>query len=379
MWRRAGSRGRIDSRIRSRTWRGRPRTSPWSRSWSTLARSRARSSPTATPTGSSTPAEGGIAGRVFYIDANNDGHRDADDPATLSDAEGRYTFQGLAAGTYVVRQDTAGDTTLVPTSPSGGAYVATVSASVPMAAGTAAGNLSISPVSPVRLAPQSFPQGPADAATKFVQGVYRGVLGRDLSASELASDVARLNKANNARTRNRLAQSAFNSGAHVANEVQADYQAAHRPPGDPGRTSTPDAGVRGRRRLAGFGGPGSRLLVVPVANGRRQPRLRRRRSTSSLLGRAPTNAELSALTGKLANHRYTAAKAAQAVLTSADGAGLLVDSLYVSILHRQADAASRSALVDQIVGGRTTIDRIAVDLLASAEYFARAQSAAGQG
>jgi uncharacterized repeat protein (TIGR01451 family) len=49
------------------------------------------------------PAEGGVAGRTVYLDADDDGTRDPSEPATTTAGEGRFAFSGLAPGIYVVR------------------------------------------------------------------------------------------------------------------------------------------------------------------------------------------------------------------------------------------------------------------------------------
>jgi hypothetical protein len=48
--------------------------------------------------------ESGVSGRVVYIDSNNNGSLDTNEPQTLTDGSGVYQLPGLAAGTYKVRQ-----------------------------------------------------------------------------------------------------------------------------------------------------------------------------------------------------------------------------------------------------------------------------------
>src|SRR5205807_4005698 len=55
---------------------------------------------------------------LAYIDANNNGRYDAGEKQVRGDANGKYTFTGLAAGNYVVRSMTASGWTL--TSPANG-------------------------------------------------------------------------------------------------------------------------------------------------------------------------------------------------------------------------------------------------------------------
>jgi hypothetical protein len=54
--------------------------------------------------GSQDDAEPGISGVVMYIDLDNAGVFQAGDPEVTTDALGNYTFIGLTAGTYIVRQ-----------------------------------------------------------------------------------------------------------------------------------------------------------------------------------------------------------------------------------------------------------------------------------
>ena len=47
----------------------------------------------------------GLAGITVYIDANKNGSLNSGDPTAVTDANGMYTFSGLVAGTYVVREN----------------------------------------------------------------------------------------------------------------------------------------------------------------------------------------------------------------------------------------------------------------------------------
>jgi probable HAF family extracellular repeat protein len=48
--------------------------------------------------------ETGLEGHVVYLDLNHDGELDPSDPATISGPHGNFSFSGLAAGQYIVRE-----------------------------------------------------------------------------------------------------------------------------------------------------------------------------------------------------------------------------------------------------------------------------------
>lgn len=53
-------------------------------------------------------SETGLAGEVVYLDRNSNGVLDAGEPSTTTAADGSYSFQDLAPGTYVIRQQSLG-------------------------------------------------------------------------------------------------------------------------------------------------------------------------------------------------------------------------------------------------------------------------------
>ena len=68
--------------------------------------------------------ESGLGGILVYIDQNNSGSLVSTDPSTTTDTFGNFTFGGLAAGTYVVREEPANGT--VETAPSATAVATTI-------------------------------------------------------------------------------------------------------------------------------------------------------------------------------------------------------------------------------------------------------------
>lgn len=54
--------------------------------------------------GAKDSGEGGVAGVKFFLDADKDGVLDVNEKTAIADAAGKYSFKGLAAGSYRVRE-----------------------------------------------------------------------------------------------------------------------------------------------------------------------------------------------------------------------------------------------------------------------------------
>ncbi|HVX63909.1 MAG TPA: DUF4214 domain-containing protein, partial [Pirellulales bacterium] len=108
--------------------------------------------------------EAGVAGRTVFIDNDGTGVPDANNPSTVTDANGNYTFSGLAAGTYHVREVSPDNVTV-----SEPLQTVTVAADA-----TSAG---------VDFAEQVIPPTPQES---YITAVYQDILGRAPDAEGLA-------------------------------------------------------------------------------------------------------------------------------------------------------------------------------------------------
>ncbi len=70
------------------------------------------------------PGETGLSGLTFYVDYDNDSMLDADEPSGVSDANGDYVIDGVAAGTWTLRE--LGDPSFVCSFPAGCSYGLTI-------------------------------------------------------------------------------------------------------------------------------------------------------------------------------------------------------------------------------------------------------------
>jgi hypothetical protein len=67
--------------------------------------------------------EAGLRGVRVYLDLNNDGRRNTNEPSRRTDAAGRYAFGGLEVGTYSVREELRG--AWQPSLPTSGVLIVT--------------------------------------------------------------------------------------------------------------------------------------------------------------------------------------------------------------------------------------------------------------
>ncbi len=321
--------------------------------------------------------EPGTPGQVVYLDLNGDGRLDAGDPTDTTDADGRYTFENLPAGSYAVRSELGGATNVVSTAPTTPAQPVTVSPTTQLPAGPSFGVLTFTPLSSVTIAANPFPQGVKDPATAYVLGASRNLSGTTADATASPKAVARLDKSSSQEVRTAVAKSIWESPAHRASEVRADVQAIL------GRAPSAAEMKSLTKKLKGKNGD-----EAVVASLLASPEFRAKHSGSTsyvaavynqVLGRAPTASESSALTSKLDAKKLTPTKAATEVLASSEAAGLVIDSLYVALLQHPADATTRETLVTRLTRGRASVESLGVGILASDEYYARAAAAAKQG
>ncbi len=69
-----------------------------------------------------------LSGWTVYLDLNNDGAFNNNEPYAVTDSQGNYTFTGLAAGTYTVREIIPSTSTLLAEQPASGSLQVTVAA-----------------------------------------------------------------------------------------------------------------------------------------------------------------------------------------------------------------------------------------------------------
>ncbi len=158
--------------------------------------------------------EPGLAGRVVYLDLNRSGVFATGDPTATTDAEGRFTFAPYPNATsFPVLEDTTQDTS--------NRYVVDQSVTNPDGSVTI-GVVPYSPISPVPVVPTPVTQTLGLSANAlYVHSLYKAILGRDGSASEVNGWVTSMA---GGMTAQQVAALFTNSLEHRTNQVTAFYR-----------------------------------------------------------------------------------------------------------------------------------------------------------
>jgi hypothetical protein len=96
-------------------------------------------------TGIKVAGDPGLSGWQLYLDLNNTGVFAANDPTATTDSQGNYTFRGLAAGTYTVREML--QTGWLQTAPAAGFYTVTIDGPATTVSGRDFGNFKLVTIS----------------------------------------------------------------------------------------------------------------------------------------------------------------------------------------------------------------------------------------
>ncbi len=163
--------------------------------------------------------EPGLAGQTLFLDLNNNGVLDSGEPTATTNASGAFSFAGIVAGTYTLRDVQLGGSIL--SVPASGSYsVAVVSGA--NVGGQNFGAVLTSIAVPLTLPPTtSFPsQGNANA--DYVEAIFRAVLDRNADPGGLSFWAGNLTSGQ--FTRLQVVQGIRDSPEHFGQEIDVFYQ-----------------------------------------------------------------------------------------------------------------------------------------------------------
>ncbi|WP_435011947.1 Ig-like domain repeat protein (plasmid) [Tundrisphaera lichenicola] len=309
------------------------------------------------------PGEPGLAGRVVYADVNHNGAYDSGDPTATTDASGHFILFEVTSGTVGVFEATQLDTS--------SRYVVDQFHANPDGS-LAIGVVPISPIAPVPVVPNPFVSTPGtDPNTAFVQSLYRAVLSRNGGVNDVASWVARLNSG---ATRTQVSQAFVNSTEHRQDQVAAYYHEFLNRTPDSSSTywvNQLQHGVSEEQVVQGF------LNSPEYQAAHKDPTLFVRDLYLEVLGRQGDEAGIAGWVGAMASGVARKSVTA-AFVRSAEAAEQIVESFYVSYLHRPTGGVASNpwTLSLETPGGSAT--KVAIGILASNEFFQDSQNRDGK-
>ncbi|HEX7378097.1 MAG TPA: SdrD B-like domain-containing protein, partial [Pirellulales bacterium] len=302
--------------------------------------------------------EPGLGGVTVFLNNDNSGKPDSGNPSTVTDANGRFYFTGLANGSYTVMQVLVANHGVTQT---------TAAAAVTVASGTPPtvniGDVLTSPLVPLPVGVNTQAP-PANGNQAYVDDLYFTLLGRHAGSDGLAYWQQQMS---GGATRAQVAQDIWDSTEHRQLEVQQYYHTY-------------------LNRAAEAGGLAfwvNRFINEGLTERQAayffaiSPEYQADHSSDSdyidslyqdMLLRTPSASELSgwqtAMSGGQSRFQVSTEFA-----KGQEAATRIVDAFYYNFLHRVPDSGAQD-LITGLVAGTTTAEKAGVNILASDEFFA---------
>ena len=304
--------------------------------------------------------EAGLAGRTVFLNIDGSGIPDSNNPSATTDASGNYTFTSLAAGSYTVME---------VISANHGVTLTTKEQAVTLADGQALtgvnlGNVLTSTILPLPVSTGGGPLGSSDANTAYINAVYQSVLGHAPDTTGLAYWQQQLASG---AARSEVAQGVWDSPEHRGAEVEQFYQEfLGRASDAAGKAFWVNAfsqsWVTEQVEVAGFVSSaeytnlhsGNTNFVDALFNDVAQ-------RPADSAGESQWVSQLNAGKSPL--------DVAFGFIYGQEASTALVNGLYSTLLHRTPDSVSLQMWVGDLTARTLSAEQVAVQLLASDEYF----------
>jgi hypothetical protein len=288
--------------------------------------------------------EPSLSSRPLFIDLNQNGVVDPDEPQASPDTTGHYTFEDVAPGTMALAQNIQPDHGVILIGPA--------QRQVTVTGGEISGNQNfgivlISQVSPVEVrTDSSSPTG--DAADEFVRRLYRNVLGRKVETSGLDFWGSQLRAANGAlEGRTAVVTGIWESLEHRGLQVDHFYATFF------GRSADREGRSYWSAQLQG-GVSETDVALQLVSSAEYHAKWSTDEALAQhlyedVLSRAGSSAELAAAQGDLLAKGVSAV--ARELIHSEESYLRIVDGYYAALLHRAGEAEGRQHWLAQLEGG----------------------------
>lgn len=307
--------------------------------------------------------EPGLGGVTVFLNNDNSGKPDSGNPSTVTDANGRFYFNGLASGSYTVMQVLVANHGVTQT---------TASAAVTVASGTPPtvniGDVLTSPLVPLPVGVNTQTP-PANGNQAYIDDLYFTLLGRHAGSDGLAYWQQQMS---GGATRAQVAQDIWDSTEHRQLEVQQYYHTyLNRAAESTGLAFWVNRFINEgltERQAAYFFTISPEYQADHTSNSDYINSL-----YQDMLLRTPSASELSgwqtAMSGGQSRFQVSTEFA-----KGQEAATRIVDAFYYNFLHRVPDSGAQD-LITGLVAGTTTAEKAGVNILASDEFFALAGAA----
>ena len=304
------------------------------------------------------PGEPGLAGRTVFLNNDGSGTNDGTNPSTTTDANGNFTFTGLAAGSYTVMQ---------AVSANHGDTLTTQAQTVSLTAGQNEtgidiGNALTSTVLPIKVS-TTVPPAVSDANTTYINAVFQSLLGHAPDAAGLAYWQQQMSAG---ASRGAVAQGVWDSAEHRGDEVEQFYHEFL------GRASD----AQGKAFwIAAFSAWGTEQ--IEVAGFLTSPEYMNLHSGNTSFVdalyndvdlRAADTAGESYWVAQLAGGE-TPVQVAFSFIYGQEASTAVVDAFYSDFLHRAPDSASLQTWLNDLTQQKLSAEQVGEQILATSEYF----------
>lgn len=307
--------------------------------------------------------EPGLGGVTVFLNNDNSGKPDSGNPSTVTDANGRFYFTGLANGSYTVMQVLVANHGVTQTT---AAAAVTVASGAPPTANI--GDVLTSPLVPLPVGVNTQTP-PANGNQAYIDDLYFTLLGRHAGSDGLAYWQQQMS---GGATRAQVAQDIWDSTEHRQLEVEQYYHTYLNRAAEAGGLTFwvnrfLNEGLTERQAAYFF-------AISPEYQADHTSDSDYIDSVyQDMLLRTPSASELSgwqtAMSGGQSRFQVSTEFA-----KGQEAATRIVDAFYYNFLHRVPDSGAQD-LITGLVAGTTTAEKAGVNILASDEFFALAGAA----
>jgi cyclophilin family peptidyl-prolyl cis-trans isomerase len=302
--------------------------------------------------------EPGLQGRTVFLNIDGTGVPDSKNPSTTTDANGNFSFTGLAASNYSVQE---------VLTPAGSVSLTTKPVTLTLTtgqnvSGVTIGNAVASTIVPINLV-GATPPAASDADTAYIDALYQDILGHAPDAAGLSYWLQQMSAGVSNTT---MVTTIWDSTEHRSQEVEQFYETFL------GRASDP---VGKAYWMAAYNSWGTEQIEVAGFVGSQEFQTLHPDNTSlvnaiynDVVERTPDSAGQSYWVNQLSSGTPQL-QVLFSFIYGSEVSTALVDSFYSQYLHRAPDSASLQTWVNDLTTKALTADQVAIDILSGTEYF----------